>query len=100
MRPFSLVRPLCPFGGDEEDRTPDPLLAKQVLSQLSYTPTTQSVEPPRCQSLLTYCVQLGITLLFAVSSYFVREPFLRVFLFSRFLSESSKLNNDFLFFPC
>ena len=25
-------------GGDEEDRTPDPLLAKQVLSQLSYTP--------------------------------------------------------------
>ena len=27
------------FGGDEEDRTPDPLLAKQVLSQLSYTPT-------------------------------------------------------------
>ena len=29
------VRPLYPFGGDEEDRTPDPLLAKQVLSQLS-----------------------------------------------------------------
>ena len=27
-----------PCGGDEEDRTPDPLLAKQVLSQLSYTP--------------------------------------------------------------
>ena len=27
-----------PHGGDEEDRTPDPLLAKQVLSQLSYTP--------------------------------------------------------------
>ena len=26
------------FGGDEEDRTPDPLLARQVLSQLSYTP--------------------------------------------------------------
>ena len=30
---------LIPHGGDEEDRTPDPLLAKQVLSQLSYTPT-------------------------------------------------------------
>ena len=29
---------LFPLGGDEEDRTPDPLLAKQVLSQLSYTP--------------------------------------------------------------
>ena len=27
------------FGGDEESRTPDPLLARQVLSQLSYTPT-------------------------------------------------------------
>ena len=29
-------------GGDEEDRTPDPLLAKQVLSQLSYTPIVRS----------------------------------------------------------
>jgi hypothetical protein len=27
------------FGGGERDRTDDPLLAKQVLSQLSYTPT-------------------------------------------------------------
>ena len=27
-----------PFGGDEGNRTPDPLLAGQVLSQLSYTP--------------------------------------------------------------
>ena len=26
-------------GGDEESRTLDPLLARQVLSQLSYTPT-------------------------------------------------------------
>ena len=26
------------FGGDERDRTADPLLARQVLSQLSYTP--------------------------------------------------------------
>ena len=30
--------PLSPLGGDERDRTDDPLLAKQVLSQLSYTP--------------------------------------------------------------
>ena len=31
-----------PFGsgGDERDRTDDPLLAKQVLSQLSYTPVS------------------------------------------------------------
>ena len=30
--------PLKGSGGDERDRTDDPLLAKQVLSQLSYTP--------------------------------------------------------------
>ena len=30
------------IGGDEEDRTPDPLLARQVLSQLSYTPTSKT----------------------------------------------------------
>ena len=37
-RPYSLeIYSNC--GGDEENRTPDPLLARQVLSQLSYTPT-------------------------------------------------------------
>ena len=46
MRPYDLVRSLSPFGGDEEDRTPDPLLAKQVLSQLSYTPIFPSFESP------------------------------------------------------
>ena len=30
--------PFRKSGGDERDRTDDPLLAKQVLSQLSYTP--------------------------------------------------------------
>ena len=30
-------------GGDEENRTLDPLLARQVLSQLSYTPTKLGV---------------------------------------------------------
>ena len=34
---FSLREKSC-YGGDEENRTPDPLLARQVLSQLSYTP--------------------------------------------------------------
>ena len=34
----SLRFSLIDDGGDEEDRTPDPLLARQVLSQLSYTP--------------------------------------------------------------
>ena len=42
-----------PFGGDEEDRTPDPLLAKQVLSQLSYTPICRSIlKIKQCKSSL------------------------------------------------
>ena len=37
--PFALCALFfAPVGGDEESRTPDPLLARQVLSQLSYTP--------------------------------------------------------------
>ena len=32
-------------GGDERDRTDDPLLAKQVLSQLSYTPVYLGQDP-------------------------------------------------------
>ena len=35
-----------PYGGDEEDRTPDPLRARQVLSQLSYTPIFSRVKVP------------------------------------------------------
>ena len=31
------------IGGDEENRTPDPLLARQVLSQLSYAPNFEGV---------------------------------------------------------
>ena len=31
-------------GGGKRDRTADPLLAKQMLSQLSYTPTTGQSE--------------------------------------------------------
>ena len=37
---FRPARPPC--GGDEEVRTPDPLRARQVLSQLSYTPTVDA----------------------------------------------------------
>ena len=35
---------ISPFGGDNRDRTDDPLLAKQVLSQLSYTPRSFKVQ--------------------------------------------------------
>ena len=34
-----------PIGGDDGTRTHDPLLAKQVLSQLSYTPMTIGNHP-------------------------------------------------------
>jgi hypothetical protein len=33
------TQPNVRFGGADRDRTGDPLLAKQVLSQLSYSPT-------------------------------------------------------------
>ena len=39
-------------GGDEEIRTPDPLLARQVLSQLSYTPIKQNPKVKRTNVLL------------------------------------------------
>ena len=37
--------PTAGNGGAEGTRTPDPLLAKQVLSQLSYGPTMESDNP-------------------------------------------------------
>ena len=40
---FTLVLPFAAGGsggGDEETRTPDPLLAKEMLCQLSYVPVT------------------------------------------------------------
>ena len=58
-----------PYGGDEGIRTPDPLLAKQVLYQLSYAPSVGSglclvglggLEPPTprlssvCSNQLSY----------------------------------------------
>ena len=43
--PFYSLIPRSLGGGDEEDRTPDPLLAKQVLSQLSYTPIFWEITP-------------------------------------------------------
>ena len=52
---------LC--GGDEESRTPDPLLARQVLSQLSYTPTCLfrlAVFVPLTYSLLLLKVTGGL----------------------------------------
>ena len=52
LHPFPLT--FKRFGGDEEDRTPDPLLARQVLSQLSYTPTGYA----RLQVRLRYSLKI------------------------------------------
>jgi hypothetical protein len=48
-----LLSCITKYGGAEEDRTPDPLLAKQVLSQLSYSPKLPLTQifksgKPRC----------------------------------------------------
>ena len=40
-RDEGFFKPLTHAGGDNRDRTDDPLLAKQVLSQLSYTPVLE-----------------------------------------------------------
>ncbi len=40
-----IIRSSGVTGGGERDRTDDPLLAKQVLSQLSYTPMTHRIKP-------------------------------------------------------
>ncbi len=37
------VAPADEVGGDEETRTPDPLLAKEMLYQLSYVPAPDDV---------------------------------------------------------
>ena len=50
------------IGGAEGTRTPDPLHAKQVLSQLSYSPTIDDVnatEAAWCSPLLQYLLQQG-----------------------------------------
>ncbi len=39
--------PIRTGGGDEGTRTPDPLLAKEVLSQLSYIPVADRCYPMR-----------------------------------------------------
>ena len=43
-------------GGDERVRTDDPLLAKQVLSQLSYTPLCRAAFLRKCFSTFRYAL--------------------------------------------
>ena len=50
------------FGGDKRDRTADPLLAKQVLSQLSYTPISRFKRVPYGPSKLNNKPEIRLTL--------------------------------------
>ena len=50
------------FGGDKRDRTADPLLAKQVLSQLSYTPISLFKRVPYGPSKLNNKLEIRLTL--------------------------------------
>ena len=69
------------LGGDEGNRTPDPLLAKQVLSQLSYTPKLRLLVAFSMYRLcgtfkIEQCVVLRVVLeseLEFLSSFFVRR---------------------------
>ena len=47
-------------GGDEENRTPDPLLARQVLSQLSYTPKFYTTLCYYLVSIQTYSLHYSL----------------------------------------
>ena len=84
--------PLRLLGGGKEDRTPDPLLAKQVLSQLSYTPDkvvglgrlelpTSRLSGVRSNHLSYKPLSLQLNGLSPVSSIFKRIRRQRIFVF-------------------
>ena len=74
MQVYALSLFPSPVGGDEENRTPDPLLARQVLSQLSYTPIWYSVESHRLSKLNSVKVQLSLSDLGIRQSSDCRSP--------------------------
>ena len=53
---FTWCVKLLEIGGDEENRTPDPLLARQVLSQLSYTPKFKLILRHKQLAVHKYCL--------------------------------------------
>ena len=57
-------------GGDEENRTPDPLLARQVLSQLSYAPICLSF----CHITLLFFLAFGRCMFLYISVWLVITP--------------------------
>ena len=71
-------------GGDEEDRTPDPLLARQVLSQLSYTPTW-----------FLFCCECIFSSFASQNPRFARPAFLRVLAHSKMNSALLQFSSTF-----
>ena len=91
-------RSLMRRGGDEESRTPDPLLARQVLSQLSYTPTLFTLwlaNSVCCDALVGLSgLEPPTSRLSGVrSNHLSYKP---SGLFIRFFSEPSKMNSTVL----
>ena len=60
------------LGGDKRDRTADPLLAKQVLSQLSYTPVYLG---SCCASLLGTSLSCLVALRFSQNNFYSSNLF-------------------------
>ena len=92
----------CPvsLGGDNRDRTDDPLLAKQVLSQLSYTPVAICFKGPvaphntplirkKCPLLRKHHICFANNELFPTQRLFFRAA-----LFGCLCYEPQKLNNE------
>ena len=80
-RNWLLLRSESCCGGDEENRTPDPLLARQVLSQLSYTPKFLLILCQFHLDILMYCLRLTSSselelLLFQFVNAFLQKTFL------------------------
>ena len=79
--PFLSVR----IGGDEENRTPDPLLARQVLSQLSYTPKFNLI-------LRQDFLDILICIVFVIFPCLKLNYLISVFLVCQYLCRFCKLN--------
>ncbi len=74
-KPKCLVSVFSNRGGDKRDRTADPLLAKQVLSQLSYTPISLG-EFPFLRAFKIKQRQVKLDLTFGLGLLSFKYPFL------------------------
>ena len=68
------------FGGDEQNRTVDPLLARQVLSQLSYTPIFTFLGGLKWTQVTLRLFRLYCVFAFVLFSLFDPSKSFRIFL--------------------